>query len=129
MRELIRSHNLYHPIKHSGSEASVNLMMMEERTWSLIIFEIFEKLGGIEFTVEFGVIFGYFFELVLGYLMMMRSEILWRGVVDVFRLKRLIEFNFLVSSFVIVLLLVEGFAMASEFFHLFLKYFNNNNYW
>jgi len=55
--ELVRGGDFNHPVKHSSSEAFVNIMVAQERSVSLdVLFIAFENLFGIELAVLLGVV-------------------------------------------------------------------------
>ncbi len=112
MWELIRCHNLYHPIKHSCSEVGVNLVVVQKLGCDLIVYQTIQKFGTVNFTVELSVVFGYFLDLKLRYFMLHWWVRFFMLLLHVFSIEGFVLFKLLITIFVVIFLLIESFTMS-----------------
>ncbi len=110
--ELVRSHHLYHPIKHSSSEVGVNLVIVQKLRGDLIIYQTVQKLRTVNFAVELSVVLGHFLYLELRYFMLHWWVMLLKVLLDVFSIEGFVNFTLLITIFVVIFLLIESFTMS-----------------
>jgi hypothetical protein len=115
--ELIRCNDLNHPVQHSRPEPIVNFMLIQKPSHSLRIGITVEHLCTIEQAISLRVILGQFSLMKIGMLGPLGGGVVLELSFEELMVERTVKVGFLVTVLVVILLLVEGLAVADWILH------------